>query len=335
MQGGGAAAAVKPRIHVLATGGTIAGAQASTAQHGYTAGSFSIDALIAAVPQIARIATVTGEQLVNIGSQDMNDAVWLKLAARLRQLAASPEIDGIVVTHGTDTMEETAYFADLTTPGDKPVVFVGSMRPATAISADGPINLYNAVAVAGSAAARGHGALVVLNDEIHAARNVYKTHTTRVDAFVSPDRGPVGAVDTGQVEMFAPPGPRLAPVDLTGRDRLPKVEIVYAHSDMGRDLIDAAVAAGARGIVVAGVGNGNTTEIARAALADAVGRGVAVVRSTRLVAGEVVRNAEVDDDRLGFVVADELKPGKARVLLQLLLLQGSDPATFQRAFNTH
>lgn len=325
----------RPRVHVLATGGTIAGAQADPGQHGYTAGSLGIEAQIAALPQLAGIAAVTGEQLVNIGSQDMNDAVWLKLAARLRRLAASPGVDGIVVTHGTDTMEETAYFADLTTPGDKPVVFVGSMRPATAISADGPLNLYNAVAVAGSPAARGRGTLVVLDDEVHAARNVYKTHTTRVGSFASPDRGPVGSVDTGHVEMFAPPGPRPEPVDPGDRDSLPKVEIVYAHSNMGRVLIDAAVASGARGIVVAGVGNGNMTGIAMQALGEAVGKGVAVVRSTRLMGGEVIRNAEVDDDGLGFVVADDLKPGKARVLLQLLLLRTSDPTTIQQAFNRH
>lgn len=325
----------RPRIHVLGTGGTIAGAQADPRQHGYAAGSLGIEAQLAGLPQLQAIAVVTGEQLVNIGSQDMNDAVWLKLAVRLRELAAAPEVDGIVVTHGTDTMEETAYFADLTTPGDKPVVFVGSMRPATAISADGPMNLYNAVAVAGSPAARGRGTLVVLDDEIHAARNVYKTHTTRVGTFASPDRGPVGSVDTGQVEMFAPPAPRPAPVELSDRDSLPKVEIVYAHSNMGRELIDAAVASGAKGIVVAGVGNGNMTSIAMQALAEAVGKGVVVVRSTRLMAGEVIRNAEVDDDGLGFAVSDDLKPGKARVLLQLLLLRTSDPGTIQQAFNHH
>ena len=325
----------RPRIHVLGTGGTIAGAQADPRQHGYTAGSVGIEAQLAGLPQLQDIAAVSGEQLVNIGSQDMNDAVWLRLAARLRQLATAPEVDGIVVTHGTDTMEETAYFADLTTPGEKPVVFVGSMRPATAISADGPMNLYNAVAVAGSPAARGRGTLVVLDDEIHAARNVYKTHTTRVGSFASPDRGPVGSVDTGQVEMFAPPAPRPAPVELSDRDSLPKVEIVYAHSNMGRELIDAAVASGAKGIVVAGVGNGNMTSIAMQALAEAVGKGVVVVRSTRLMAGEVIRNAEVDDDGLGFAVSDDLKPGKARVLLQLLLLRTSDPGTIQQAFNHH
>lgn len=325
----------RPRVHVLATGGTIAGAQADAGKHGYTAGSLGVGAQIAAVPQLDDIATVTGEQLVNIGSQDMNDAVWLKLAGRLRELAASPEVDGIVVTHGTDTMEETAYFADLTTPGDKPVVFVGSMRPATAISADGPMNLYNAVAVAGAPAARGRGALVVLDDEIHAARNVYKTHTTRVGTFASPDRGPIGSVDTGDVEMFAPPGPRPAPIDVRGRDGLPRVEIVYAHSSMGRELIDAAVAAGAKGIVVAGVGNGNMTNVAMRALAEAVGKGVIVVRSTRLMAGEVIRNAEVDDDGLGFVVAGELKPSKARVLLQLLLLRSSDATAIQQAFDRY
>src|SRR5512137_1538038 len=170
------AAQAKPKIMILATGGTIAGAQASTAEAGYKSGSFSVDDLIKAVPQLKDIADISGEQVANIGSQTMNHEVWLKLAKRVNEVLKG-DTDGIVITHGTDTMEETAYFLGLVVKSDKPVVLVGSMRPATAISADGPANLYNAVALAANPKARGRGVLVVINDKIHAARNVTKTNT--------------------------------------------------------------------------------------------------------------------------------------------------------------
>jgi len=198
----GAAASAKPAIRILATGGTIAGAQANAQSYGYKSGSFKVEDLINAVPQLKELADLSGEQVANIGSQDMNDAVWLKLAQRVNQVLASPDVDGVVITHGTDTMEETAFFLDLTVKSDKPVVLVGSMRPATAVSADGPANLYSAVAVAASPGAKGRGVLVVLNDEVHAARNVTKTDTTSVETFKSPNRGPAGLVHTGQIAWF-------------------------------------------------------------------------------------------------------------------------------------
>ena len=173
------------------------------------------------MPQLKKLADLSGEQVANIGSQDMNDAVWLKLAKRVNEVLASPDVDGVVITHGTDTMEETAYFLDLVVKSDKPVVLVGSMRPATAISADGPANLYNAVAVAASPGAKGRGVLVVLNDEIHAARNVTKTNTTSVDTFKSPNRGPVGLVHTGQIAWFEQMDRRhttKSEFDVAGRD---------------------------------------------------------------------------------------------------------------------
>jgi L-asparaginase len=203
----------KPNVFIAATGGTIAGAQANTEKHGYVAGSLGVDTLIAAVPQLKDIANVTGEQVMDIPSQDMDDAAWLKLARRLQALEQSAGVTGIVVTHGTDTMEETALFVALTVDGPEPIVFTGSMRPATAISADGPMNLFNAVAVAGNPHAQSCGVLVVFNDQIHEARNVYKTNTTRLDAFQSIDRGPVGAVDTGPSASStgAPPAPMASP----------------------------------------------------------------------------------------------------------------------------
>jgi L-asparaginase len=327
----------KPNIFIAATGGTIAGTQANVEQHGYTAGQLGVGTLIAAVPQLKDIANVTGEQVMNIPSQDMNDAAWLKLAKRLQELEQSSDVNGIVVTHGTDTLEETSFFVALTVTAPKPIIFTGSMRPATAIGADGPMNLYDAVAVAGSPAAKSCGVVSVLNEQINAVRYVYKTNTTRPDAFRSVDRGPVGAVDTGHVDIFdecagsAYSEPKV-PIDSISS--LPKVDIIYGYAGMNRDLIDAAVAAGAKGLVIAGVGDGNFTNEALAGLRDARKKGVVVVRSTRVVSGFTMRNAEVDDDTEGFVAAEEFKPSKARVLLQIALLKSSSPVEIQKDFDS-
>src|SRR4026208_808670 len=182
----------KPNITILATGGTIAGAAASGTQAGYTSGAVTIDAMIAAVPGLTERATIKGEQISNVGSQDMSFEIMLKLAKRINELMKSNDVDGIVVTHGTDTMEETAFFLNLVVKGDKPVVMVGSMRPSTAVSADGPLNLYNAVGVAIDPNAKGRGVLVVMNDWIHAAHSLTKTSTSAVQTFMSPLRGLVG-----------------------------------------------------------------------------------------------------------------------------------------------
>jgi L-asparaginase len=326
----------KPNIFIAATGGTIAGAQTNVEQHGYTAGQLGVETLIAAVPQLKDIANVTGEQVMNIPSQDMNDAAWLKLARRLQELERSDDVNGIVVTHGTDTLEETSFFVALTVAASKPIVFTGSMRPATAIGADGPMNLYDAVAVAGSPAVKSCGVVSVLNDQINAARYVYKTNTTRPDAFRSVDRGPVGTVDTGHVNIFdecagSTYGEPKVPIDSISS--LPKVDIIYGYAGMSRDLIDAAVAAGAKGLVIAGVGDGNFTTEAFAGLRDAHKKGVVIVRSTRVVSGFTVRDAEVDDDTEGFVAAEEFKPSKARVVLQIALLKSSSPVEIQKDFD--
>jgi L-asparaginase len=326
----------RPNIKILATGGTIAGA--GSTGYGYKSGTFKVEDLIKAVPNLDKLATLSGEQVANIGSQDMNDEVWLKLAKRTNELLADPKVDGIVITHGTDTMEETAYFLDLVVKSDKPVVLVGSMRPATAISADGPANLYNAVATAANPGARGRGVLVVINDEIHSARNVIKTNTTNVETFQSPLRGEAGLVTAGTINWFEPMDKRHtteSEFSVKGTNQLPRVDIVYAHSNMDATMIDAALAAGAKGIVVAGVGDGNMSKPALDALAKAAGEGVLVVRSTRLPTGMVMRNAEVPDDKLGFVASGELNPGKSRVLTQLALTKTNDPKRVQQMFRQY
>jgi L-asparaginase len=333
-----ATAADLPNIHVIATGGTIAGAQASAQDYGYKSGAYDVNTLINAVPNLGKLANISGEQVVNIGSQDMNDKVWLQLAKALSAALAKPDVDGALVTHGTDTLEETSYFLSLVTKSPKPVVMVGSMRPATAISADGPGNIYNGVAVAADPKASGRGTLVSLNDEFHYARNIVKTDTTSVQTFESINRGPAGLVHTGTVEWFEPMDKKVGAqteFSVEGLDELPRVDIIYAHANMSADLIEAAVKNGAKGIVVAGVGDGNMTSPALDALKKVADSGVVVVRSTRLPKGLVLRNNEVNDDEMGFVASGELNPAKSRVLLQLALTKTSDPKLIQTMFYTY
>src|SRR5829696_8517021 len=178
----------KPNVTILATGGTIAGAAATGTQSGYKSGAVGIDTMVAGVPGITDLANIKGEQISNVGSQDMSYEILLQVAKRINELTRSNDVDGIVITHGTDTMEESAFFLNLTVKTDKPVVMVGSMRPSTAVSADGPLNLYNGVGVAADPNAKGRGVLVVMNDTIHAAHSLTKTSTTAVQTFLSPVR---------------------------------------------------------------------------------------------------------------------------------------------------
>jgi L-asparaginase len=331
-----------PKIKVLATGGTIAGAQTTKTEAGYTSGKFSVDDLIQAVPQLKDVADISGEQVANIGSQTMNNQVWLKLAARANEVLADNATDGVVITHGTDTLEETAYFLSLVLKSDKPVVLVGSMRPATAISADGPMNLFNAVSLAANPETKGRGPLIVLNDEIHYGREVQKMNATKLDTFESPNRGRAGMMNNGKAYFLDPLTTKhttssefsLSPQP-TGREatgNLPRVEVVYSYANLGREVIDFLVQSGVKGIVLAGVGDGNTTDAALAALQDAAKKGVAVVRSTRTGSGIVDRNVEVNDDKLGFIAARELNPQKARVLLMMGLTKTQDIKKLQEFF---
>jgi len=327
-----------PAVKIIATGGTIAGEAATSAQAGYTSGQVGVDALIKAVPTLNKLARVSGEQISNVGSQDMSDEIWLKLAKRINQLAASPDVDGIAITHGTDTMEETAYFLHLAVKTKKPVVLTGSMRPSTALSADGPLNIYNAVAVAGDKQAVGRGVLVSINDQIHSAHDITKTHTTATDTFMSPYRGLIGATAYGVSQYYRIPFKKHSvdtPFNVDSTTTLPRVDILYIYEDMPGDLVDAAVKAGAKGIVAAGVGNGNMPKAVMDALARAAKAGVVVVRASRVTLGFVGRNVEVNDDKMGFVAAEELNPPKARVLLRLALMKTSDPKQIQTMFNTY
>ena len=322
----------KANIVILATGGTIAGAAASGVQSGYTSGQVTIDAMVNAIPDVLKIANVKGEQISNVGSQDMSFEILLKLAKRIDSLAKNGDVDGIVITHGTDTMEESAYFLNLVCKTDKPIVLVGSMRPSTAISADGPLNLYNGIAVAADPNAKGRGVLLVMNDWIHSAQSLTKVSTTSVQTFMSPIRGLIGTTAYGTQEYYRYPNSLYgakSEFSVTGVNKLPRVDIVYADLDMGGDLIDASVEKGAKGIVIAGVGNGNMTKAALDACARAVKKGVVVVRSTRVATGNVGRNVEVNHDEVGTIASADLNPQKSRILLTVALLKNRNAKDLQ------
>jgi len=331
-------AADKANIVILATGGTIAGSAETQTQAGYTSGQVGVEILINAVPQIKDLANVTGEQISNVGSQDMSDAIWLQLATRINELLASPDVDGIVITHGTDTIEETGYFLNLVVDSDKPVVLTAAMRPSTALSADGPLNIFNAVAVAADPEAAGRGVLVVTNDDIHGSRSITKTNATDVQTFMSPERGLIGVSLYGVNRYFRYPyrtHTTESDFSVAGVESLPRVDVIYITADVSTDLIDAAVANGAKGLVTAGVGNGNMTGPALEAVQRAIEKGVVVVRATRVPAGSVGRNVEVNDDEVGTAVSGELSPAKARVLLKLALMKTQDTAEIQKYFDEY
>ncbi|GJH14920.1 asparaginase [Caballeronia novacaledonica] len=324
-----------PRIAVLATGGTIAGSAGDASKTaGYKAGVVGVDKLLDAVPALGTVARIHAEQIASIDSKDMSAALWTTLSSRIDELLAQDDIDGVVVTHGTDTLEETAYLLHLTVKSAKPVVLTAAMRPSTALSADGPLNLLNAVTVAASKDAAGKGVLVAVNNQIHSARDVTKTSTYAVDAFRSPETGVLGFVQDGRVEfqrMVVRPHTVASEFSVTGQ--WPMVEIVASYADASRVMVDALVAAGVRGIVVAGTGNGSMHATLTQALADAVSHGVAVVRASRVGAGHVMRNGAANDDAIGSVSAGTLNPYKARVLLMLALGSGVDD--LQRVFDVY
>ncbi|WP_407428079.1 type II asparaginase [Arcticibacter sp.] len=324
-----------PRIKILATGGTIAGQGASADRSAYTSGALPIKDLIAAVPGIDKLAIISGEQISNVGSQDMSVAIWIKLNQRINEIYKNNEADGVVITHGTDTQEETAYFLSLTVRYDKPVVLTGSMRPATAISADGPKNLYDAVALAASKEAANSGVLLVFSESIFSGREAVKTSTTHVEAFTAPNSGPIGQIYDGKVVMYQSPirkANKNTPFDITGLTSLPEVAIVELYADAPPTAINAYVAAGVKGIVTGGLGNGNLNKANTAAVAAAVKRGVPVVRASRIYSGRVTLLDETDDEKLGTIVSDDLIPQKARILLMLGLTQTRDKKQLQEYF---
>lgn len=325
-----------PRIVVLTTGGTIASAGASATDTATYGLSSEAPDLLAAVPEIARVARARCEPFANLISSELTLDDLLALARRVAGLLAAPEVDGVVVTHGTDTLEETAYFLHLTLKSEKACVLVGAARPGTALSADGPLNLYQAVRVAGFPAARGLGVLAVGNDRIACARDVTKVHASAPDCFGSGDHGALGRLAGDLVEIDRAPlkaHTRATPFALEEIETLPEVAIVPTALGLGTGAFEAALASGAAGIVVAATGNGSLTGALKAAAARARDAGVAVVRASRTNGGAVT--SQPYDAEYGTIAAGSLNPQKARILLMLALTVTRDLGAVRRLFETH
>ncbi len=307
-----------PRILVLATGGTIAGMAGSATRHEYRPGQISVADWLAEAAQFGMAAELTGKQIANIGSEDVGPAIWSALHSAILAAIADDAIDGIVVTHGTDTAEETAFLLDLTLPPTKPVVIVGAMRPADAVGSDGMRNFVNAVRVASDSEASGRGVVLVMGDRILAARDARKVRTRGTDdAFRGFPRGSIGLVTPAALDWFGNPWRQDDQPRFAFPAALPEVPILYIGAGMTPDLVDRILPNDPTGIVIAGVGEGNMPDPLRERLVEHAKAGLTVVRASRVDEGLVDR--EPEDDPNGFVAARALNPQKSRVLLQLLL----------------
>lgn len=320
-----------PNITIFATGGTIAGSASSNAQTtGYQAGALGVEVLIDAVPELWNVSNVKGVQVANVDSGSITPAILLNLTRMVQEALDDPYCQGAVVTHGTDTMEESAFFLDMTIKTEKPVVVVGAMRPATAISADGPINLLEAVTLAGSPAAKNRGTMIVLNDRIGSAFYTTKTHSNSLDTFKAVEQGYLGYFLDIKPVFYYPPALPLgrAYFNVTGTAELPEVDILYGHQALQPALATAAVEAGAKGLVLAGMGAGGWTTPGRDEL-----KTLAEEHGTQIVVSSRTKGGFVDDsDALNTYGGWDLNPEKARIMLQLALNAGYSSEQLQSLF---
>ncbi|MEM7702863.1 MAG: asparaginase [Pseudomonadota bacterium] len=321
-----------PKILVLATGGTIAGQAGDAIRHDYRPGQLGIEEMLAKVEALGIPARMKGKQIANIGSEDMSPAIWAELHRECTLAMAEPECDGVIITHGTDSVEETAFLFDLTLPTTKPVVFVGAMRPADAVGYDGLRNFANALQVTRSPEAAGRGVMVVMGDKVIAARDVRKARTRGLDAFDGFPRPSIALVTPSALEWFGAPWRVDEAARFAFREQLPDVPILYIHAGMTPDYVGRLVTPETKGVVVAGLGEGNMPDPVRQALVTLAAKGIPVVRSSRLDEGLVDREPEDDENR--FVAARALGPSKARILLAVLIAHDvSEPDEIQRAFD--
>lgn len=328
-------AATAPTVVILATGGTIA-SKRNPAKGGYEPALTGED-LINAIPTVQRLAHIEVEQVSNITSSDMNPDIWLKLAGRIRSLLAKPEIAGVVVTHGTNTLEETAYFLDLVVTSNKPVILVGAQRPASDPDSDGPRNLFGAIRVAIDPEAVDKGVMVVMNGQINSARDVTKTHTSQVETFRGLEFGALGIVDESAVRFYRAPVRRQT-FDIVPGSKLPRVEILLSYAGEDGTLLRAALQSKVGdAFVIAGTGLGSVSSQMFDAVKQARESNIPVVISTRVPTGRVfplsaTKGSALELQKIGCVLADNLSPQKARVLLMLALTKTKDPSELQRYF---
>lgn len=319
-------------VVIMATGGTIAGTGEAGKTTDYTAGELDVQSLIDGVPGIEKLANLTGEQVLNTFSDNVTGDDWLRLAKRINELATG-DVDGFVITHGTDTLEETAYFLNLTVKTDKPVIVVGAMRPSTATSADGPMNLYQAVALARSDEARGQGVMVVFSDGIYGARDVTKVNAFKTDAFNSKDFGCLGYMRDDVPYFYNKTVKKhttASVFDISNVEHLPKVGVAFFHCDADPGVLDY-LAESHDGIVMAGAGNGACSTAWSDKMKELTDKGEIIVRATRIGNGVVTPSASSPH----LIASDTLNPQKARILLALALTQTTDPAQIAQYFTEY
>ena len=332
--------AARPKVHVLATGGSISGLGPDRLDYilyPELGRRLSIEEMLARVPEARGFADISAEDLLRVGSGSIGPAEWLQLTHRVEKLFTSEAADGVVVTHGTATLEETAYFLHLAVKSARPVVVTGAMRPPTALGTDADLNLLDAIRLAATPEAAGRGVLVVLNNEIQSARDVTKTSAFRVDTFGSRDLGLLGYADSDGRVVFYRNVTRLhtaaTAFDVRGRQALPRVDVVYAYAGADGVQIDALREHGTEGLVLASLGGGTLPPAFFAAGKRAVQAGMPVVLATRSTVGRIVTTPQKKD--AGFIVADDLMPHKARILLMLALTATRDPEDIQEMFYRH
>lgn len=325
----------KKNILVIATGGTISGSAESQTSSEYSSSKIGIEDLIKKVPKITDLANISAIQLMQVSSQNMTEKHWLKIAQEAQKHLDKKDVDGLVITHGTDTMEETAYFLHLTLKTKKPVVITGAMRSSTSISADGSLNLFNAIATASSVEASQKGVLIVMNDEIYSARNFSKNHTTNLAAFKSLESAAIGLVNYGKVRFYFTPTKihtYQSEFDIRNIKDLERVDIIYSYAGSDEKIIDFSLSNNAKAIVIAGVGDGNFSDEFLQKLSLAAKENIAVIRSSRVNAGAVIANAEINDELFNFISADNLNPQKARILAMLALTKTKDLKKVRKFF---
>ena len=328
-----------PRVIVLGTGGTIQSKGATRmVLNDYRAGRFEINELLALTPEINQLARIEAIQFANIGSPSMTPELWKSLSEKINTMAyEQPDIAGFVITHGTNTLEETAFFLHLTVRTDKPVLVVGAQRPSTSISADGPQNLYQAVQAAIDPDSRNRGVMICMNQQLTSAREGTKSSTYKVEAFNARDLGVLGVVDPDGVQYFRKPFRRhtvLSEFDIAKITSFPRVDVVDSYAAAPREMIDFLVSSGAKGIVLSGHGAGGSSPAQAEAMAEAVKKGVAVVNASRTGSGRVIASAR--NLEAGIVPGDNLLPHKARILLMLALASDlSTEAELTRVFEQY
>ncbi|ROW06096.1 hypothetical protein VMCG_04540 [Cytospora schulzeri] len=320
-----------PNITIYATGGTIAGSATSNTQTtGYQAGALGVDVLIDAVPAIVNVSNVKGVQVSNVGSESITPAILLNITQQIQAELDDPYCQGVVITHGTDTLEESAFFMDLTVNSTKPVVVVGAMRPATAISADGPMNLLEAVTLAGSESAVGRGTMIVLNDRIVSAFYATKTNANALDTFKAVEAGFLGVfIDVAPI-FYYPPATPLGKVifDVSDTVELPQVDVLYGYQSLNTNLATAAVETGAKGLVLAGMGAGGWTDDGEEVL-----NGLVANNGTQIVVSRRTMDGYVEpQDNAGWYAGGFQNPAKARIMLQLAINAGYTPEEMKKLF---